>query len=561
LAFEARVQATSDLPRPPAAGFVQRAERLAARLEAAGWSADGLHARAIAARVALARGEPERARKVLSATKVGIGAAPVSIVVELQLVAGLTALARGDRPAASRALRRGLQVVAANQSGFGGIELRARAGALGQDLARTGLRMALESGRPGRVLEWAEHWRAGSLRLPRLRPPADPESARILTELRRLSASSREAALQGRADQALAAEISENEHRLRKRWRHLPGSNRSAPSFDRQLLEEALGPRVLIEYVVLEGQVAAVVVRNGRARLHHLGPLSAIDSEINQLRFHLQRSIRPGATEASAAAASDGLRLAGSRLGGALIEPLRVEAEEAVVIPTGRLHAVVWRAVQGLAGMTMTVAPSASWWAQTRLQGSNAKPGPALLVAGPGLEAADDEVAALGRVYPNARMIGSRAATIAAVADALHRASLAHFAAHGRFRADNPLFSSLLMVDGPLMVYDFETIEALPETIVLSACDAALNEVGRGDELIGLAAGLNTMGVHTLVAPVIPVPDQEVGRFMIDLHGHLRLGKAVPQALRDATEEAHREGPREAAIAHSFVCLGASRSA
>jgi hypothetical protein len=319
-------------------------------------------------------------------------------------------------------------------------------------------------------------------------------------------------------------------------------------------LNDLLGPRALLEYVVLEGEVTAIAVRMGRARLHHLGPLTAIEPEINQFRFFLQRSIRPGASEASIQAATAGLAVAGANLGRALVAPLRIEEEEVVVIPTGRLHSVIWPAISYLDEHAVTVAPSASWWAQARQRPPVKNSGTALLVAGP---AADHELETLQYVYPEAQMIKSAKAQIAAVTGALRDASLAHFAAHGRFRADNPLFSSLLMADGPLMVHDLETIESLPETVVLSACDAALSDVGRGDELTGLAAGLMMIGVRTLVAPSIPVPDREVGAVMLELHRALRAGQAAPHALRSATQSLGQEGPRAAAIARAFICLGA----
>ena len=50
----------------------------------------------------------------------------------------------------------------------------------------------------------------------------------------------------------------------------------------------------------------------------------------------------------------------------------------------------------------------------------------------------------------------------ARVLAALDGAWLAHIAAHGRFRADSPLFSSLRMHDGPLTVYDFEQLHRAP---------------------------------------------------------------------------------------------------
>ena len=53
-------------------------------------------------------------------------------------------------------------------------------------------------------------------------------------------------------------------------------------------------------------------------------------------------------------------------------------------------------------------------------------------------------------------------ATAANVLAALDDAWLAHIAAHGTFRADNPMFSSLLLDDGPLTVHDFERLGRKP---------------------------------------------------------------------------------------------------
>jgi len=68
---------------------------------------------------------------------------------------------------------------------------------------------------------------------------------------------------------------------------------------------------------------------------------------------------------------------------------------------------------------------------------------------------------------------------VRAVALAFERRRLAHVAAHGTFRADNPQFSSLHLADGPLTVYDLERIVRPPEWIVLSACEAGRSEAIR----------------------------------------------------------------------------------
>ena len=76
---------------------------------------------------------------------------------------------------------------------------------------------------------------------------------------------------------------------------------------------------------------------------------------------------------------------------------------------------------------------------------------------------------------------------------------LVHVAAHGRFRADNPMFSALEMADGPLMVHDLEQLRRAPHRIVLSACDSGIMvPVGAG-ELLGLASAVDTSNIRSIV--------------------------------------------------------------
>ena len=77
-------------------------------------------------------------------------------------------------------------------------------------------------------------------------------------------------------------------------------------------------------------------------------------------------------------------------------------------------------------------------------------------------------------------MLTGEAATAAAVLAALPHAGIAHLAAHGTFRRDNPLFSSLRLADGPLTVYDLQTLPGVPELVILAACDSGLSLVCPG---------------------------------------------------------------------------------
>jgi len=229
-----------------------------------------------------------------------------------------------------------------------------------------------------------------------------------------------------------------------------------------------------------------------------------------------------------------------------------------VLVPTGSLHALAWPVLPSLTGREVTVAPSArSWLTATQRQtagapgstGGSGAAGQVVLAYGPGLPHAEAEIAELAQRYPLAKPLVGADATARAVADALDGAELAHIAAHGRFRADNPLFSSLRMADGPLTVYDLEGLRQAPATLVLSACDTALSGIRPGDELMGVASAVFALGTHTLIASVAPVADEDTRALMSVFHSALAAGLSPTKALI----RAQREVPE----ARGFVCFGA----
>jgi len=120
------------------------------------------------------------------------------------------------------------------------------------------------------------------------------------------------------------------------------------------------------------------------------------------------------------------------------------------------------------------------------------------------------------------------------VARALDSTRIAHVAAHGNYRSDNPLFSSIQLDDGHLTVYDLERLRRPPELLVLSACESGLNSVQPGDELLGLTASLLSLGTRSLIASVVPVHDETTAALMVQVHHRLRAGADAPTALRDS---------------------------
>ena len=228
-----------------------------------------------------------------------------------------------------------------------------------------------------------------------------------------------------------------------------------------------------------------------------------------------------------------------------LLAPLGLADDvDVVIVPTGGLHSVAWSALPSLAGRPTTVAPSATIWlgAHGPAAPRRAKPRTAI-VAGPDLPGADAEVRQLHELYPGAETLSGAEATAERVLAALERADLAHLAAHGRFRADSPLFSSIRLFDGPLTIYDLERLGRAPSTVVLSACDAGAVAVRTGDELLGTAAAMIGLGVRWVIAPVMAVPDEATTPFMLALHEGLRRGRHPARGARPGRQRRGRESP------------------
>ena len=205
------------------------------------------------------------------------------------------------------------------------------------------------------------------------------------------------------------------------------------------------------------------------------------------------------------------------------------------------------RSERGTVGAQLGTGPSRSSTAEGR----------PVLVRGPGL-GTSSEIPELTRLLPDAVTLTGDAATVAAVLDALDGARLAHVAAHGTFRADSPLFSALLLADGPLTVYDLQTLPRVPELVILAACDSGLSLVCPGDELLGFSAALLTMGTRALIAAMLPVPDAPAAELMTTVHRGLAAGASPAVALAAARRElVAGGGPAERVAAAGFVCLGA----
>ncbi|MDP9795142.1 tetratricopeptide (TPR) repeat protein [Catenuloplanes nepalensis] len=539
---------------PPAVtrAVAARARAVAADLAAVGWPAPALDARLYAATIT-----PDRAAAAgeLRLVRADGRRGPAEFRARAWHAEALLRDAAGDAAGARRAVRAGMDVLDSYRAALGATELRALASSYAGDLAATGLRLALRSGRARSVLWWSERGRAAALRLPEPAPAGRPELAADLADLRRVSA---EAGLPGARGGALLREQRVIEERIRRRSWHTPGTAAARPiSLER--LPSVLGDRTLVEIFDCEGLLHAVIVSAAGARLRTLGPAGEVTAELDALRFALHRLVRRHGTAASLAAASAAARLAAGRLDDALFGPIRdrLAPGPLVLVPAGALHATPWALLATCHGRPVTVAPSASIWL-TAATSSRSTATRRVLVAGPGLPHAEHEVHRLAELLTPDTLLTGRSATAEAVLRAMDGAALLHIAAHGRFRADNPMFSALRLADGPLTVYDLERLARPPATVILSACDSGLSAVHPGEELMGLAAALLRRGTRAVLGSVLPVADRPSLDLMLGLHRRLPATPLATALAAAQTAAMPSDLDDRAATAAAFTCFGAA---
>jgi tetratricopeptide (TPR) repeat protein len=526
-------------------------EGVAARLDAVR-GAEAMQAHLLAGRIALTRGSVAQADPHLErAARSRRRGAPLSRSVAW-LARALQAEASGNARATVTACARGLDALQEHQIRLGATELRAYGTAHGAELATLAQRDALRRGDVRRLLYWSERWRATALATRSAPTGEDKELTAALEALRSVSRLLGDTEMAVSRRNALERDRRRLEAEVQARTRRLPGSHGPGDSqFDLDELFAELGPGTLIELVTVDGVLHAVVVTDRRVRLHTLGAVP--EREVEMTRFVLRRLARGRVQPGDELVFKHrGAKLEDSLLGDAAAG---LGDGPVVIVPPGRLRAVPWTLMPSLRDRAVTVAPSAATWLRAR-RSRPPSPRRTALVIGPGLATQGAEVEPLRARYPGAVMLGRGTATAGQVLSALDGAWLAHIAAHGSFRADNPMFSSLLLDDGPLTVHDFERLGRAPYQLILAGCDSGMAAPVGADELLGLVSSLVPLGAAGIVASILPVNDLAVVPLMLALHEALQRGAPLAGALL-AARRAVGDDPSAEATAHSFMALGA----
>ncbi|HMQ36524.1 MAG TPA: CHAT domain-containing protein [Micropruina sp.] len=516
-------------------GSSKQTAHLASRLARQGLRRDSTWMRVYAAQAALAEdGTPVRLR------------VPRSAGLSTRLLAHEVRARARRRPGdALRVLRAGLDELHQWQATFGSLDLQTATVSHGERLAQRGLELAVQSGQPALVYEWVEWLDAVSTRIVPLRPPADPEAAADLTELRVLAQRRPEP---GTPDAERQVELLD---RVRRRAWTDRGSASVQPivGLDRLQAELAATAATLLALLAVGHTAWALVITPTRAGLVELGPTEGIRAALSGLAADLDMAAAD-LPPVIAASVRDSLRDRLAHLDDLVLAPLanQLRGERVVINPTGLFSGIAWTLLPSLRGRAVTIPRSASEWvSQSTRVHEYATAG---FVAGPRLARAADEVAAASRHWTGATTLTGTEASAASVSELAGRVDLLHLAAHGHHVAENPLFSNLELVDGPWFGYDLDQLPQIPETVILSACELGATTIRRGDELLGLTTAWLHAGARCVIASPASVSDEVAAAILPDMHAQLAKGLPPADALAAATA-AHPD------LLSTFQCYGA----
>jgi tetratricopeptide (TPR) repeat protein len=513
-----------------------QANRLVVQLREQGHRRDaeqlGLHV----VRLVIRRGELDDAAARLRRIKVDDDT-PIGTRLLAREVRAELARARGQSRRAREHVRAGLADLHAWQASFGSLDLQSTMVGHGNALARLGLELALEDGRPEVVFEWSERARALASKVTTLRPPPDPELAADLTALRLLDPS----------ETTRARELRE---RIRsKTWYAAEGSVGEPATLDALQTRLKKDRAALVAHVVLADQVTALVVTGDDARVVPLDGATEVRDQLDRIAADLDFAAHnPGGSfgETVRASLNEDLAAVADELVTPLLE--QIGDRRIVLTPSALLAGTPWTLLPGLRGRPLTVPTSATRWLE--LVGKRrTKPRRIGLVAGPRVARASEEVDRAAAEWETADVLHGDDANAAKVGEVAARVDILHLAGHGVHAGDHPLFSAVELADGPWFGHDIDLLPRTPSVVVLSACELGQVSVLRGEETVGMTAAWLHAGARTVLSSPALVADEVACEALAHWHRLVAAGTTPAEALAEVVAGSDGVVP--------FICFGA----
>jgi CHAT domain-containing protein len=337
-------------------------------------------------------------------------------------------------------------------------------------------------------------------------------------------------------------------------------------------IRAALDPDTyFVEYFRVRDRIVAAVVSRNSLEVAPLTHVSRVNDLTRLLLFQISKfRLGAGYVEACQDLLLEAARAHLRELYDELFRPLEsfIDDGRLVFVPHESLHHVPLHALFDgehylIDRFTIAYAPSASVYAMCVVSGvGQASAGETDMPGDPSPLAADspaislvlgvpdsraphipDEARAVAAALPNSELYIGKAASRQVLAERGPSARLLHIASHGRFREDNPLFSSIRLGDGYLTLYDLRQMRLPVELATVSGCGTAMSVVTGGDELLGLVRGLLHAGARSLLLSLWDLHDRSTAQFMRSFYARYPAQPDKAEAVRAAMLEARSRNP------------------
>ncbi len=369
------------------------------------------------------------------------------------------------------------------------------------------------------------------------------------------------------SDHALAAVLSDAEHRdaparyaawsIRRKGRGISrdrstAGRRQGADAVRRIQSGLPDDLAVIDYVVLEGGVAAMLVTSDSARIVEL-PLER--EALSQRVRDLVTGIAPRLGSFVDLSRSRFDTTAARHLYLDLLAPLEpylAGRDQLTIVPDAPLQLVPFDALltspddqppaQLLDRYTISTVTSLADRAANL--GSELPAGAVVAVVAPGSNgalAADREIDAIARTLTSrslVRLEGS-AATESAVRQHSTSAAVLHFAGHAYPNDIDPDYARIDLVadgedDGRLHAYEIRLLQLPGSLVILSACESAAGRMLAGAGPLSLSRAFLQAGAGGVVGTLWPVGDEAAAELMASFHSALARGRTPARALRHA---------------------------
>ncbi len=354
--------------------------------------------------------------------------------------------------------------------------------------------------------------------------------------------------------------------------RAAPRPERDGPPALTRVVAGMAPDRAVIDYVVLDTAVAALVLTTASARLVRLQvPADTLRARV----FGLLAGTAPRlGTFLDISRATFRMDLARALYHDLLapLEPLLAGRTRLTIVPDAPLHLLPFDALVSGGGDSTpsyvldryTVRLGSSL-----VGGATEVPGlpPGDIVAVSGASALgpaagmDREVAAVAGVLRGSRMVTSLVgvkATEPTLRALARDAGLLHVAAHARANEHRPDYGMVILGaagddDGLLHVYEIREMVFTGALVVLSACESGTGRLAGGEGPLGLSRAFLQAGASAVVATLWPI-GEATSDLMRHFYAALRDGSSTPEALREA-KLALRHGSRTSPLVWAAFTL------